>query len=87
MKMAGEEDRVQVIKSTVHIEPVLLICCCCILIVLFKGSKTLRAGVYSVGGFMSSTVIGLQLGMKALLQVYNITHICLCLINHCNNNP
>jgi len=32
------------------------------------GSKTLRAGVYSVGGFMSSTVIGLQLGMKALLQ-------------------
>ena len=29
--------------------------------------KTLRAGLYSVGGFMSSTVAGLQMGMKAIL--------------------
>jgi len=32
------------------------------------GMKTLRAGLYSVGGFMSSTVGGLQIGMKAILQ-------------------
>ena len=33
-----------------------------------SGMPILRVGVYSVGGFMSSTVAGLEVGMKALLE-------------------
>ena len=33
-----------------------------------SGTPVLRVGVYSVGGFMSSTVAGLEVGMKALLE-------------------
>jgi len=33
-----------------------------------SGGQILRTGIYSVAGFMSSTVAGLEVGMKALLQ-------------------